>query len=69
MGTRIYTADGDFIRTLLPYKTIRSWLLIERPLVESYIEVPGTKGNAYLIKISSITCIEQELTDYLEEKK
>lgn len=69
MGTRIYTADGDWVHTPTPYETIRSWLLTERPLVEPYIEVPGAKGNAYLIKISNITCIEQELPKYEEEKQ
>lgn len=57
MGTRIYTADEDWIDTPVPYETIRSWLLTERPLVEPYIEVPGANGNSYLIKISSIICI------------
>jgi hypothetical protein len=61
--------DGYWINTPVPYETIRSWLLIERPLVEPYIEVPGVKENNYLIKISSITCIEQELPNHDEEKK
>lgn len=69
MGTCIYTTDGDWIRTSVPYEKIRSWLLIERPLVEPYIEVPGVKGGTYLIKISNITCIEQELPSGKEEKK
>lgn len=69
MGTCIYTTDGDWIRTSVPYETIRSWLLIERPLVEPYIEVPGTEGNNYLIKIDNISCIEHEISDYLEEKQ
>lgn len=68
MGTCIYTTDGDWIRTSVPYEKIRSWLLLERPLVKPYIEVPGAKGNTYLIKISSIACIEQELNGK-EEKK
>jgi hypothetical protein len=51
------------------YQTIRSWLLIERPLVEPYIEVPGTEGNNYLIKVDNISCVEQELPGYEEEKK
>lgn len=69
MGTSIYTSDGDWIHTSVPYETIRSWLLLERPLVKPYIEVPGAKGNNYLIKISNITCIEQELPNGKEEKK
>lgn len=69
MGTCIYTTDGDWIYTPTSYETIRSWLLLERPLVKPYIEVPGAKGNTYLIKISNIACIEQELADYREEKK
>ena len=46
--------------TPAPYETIRSWLLIERPLAEPYIEVPGANGHACLIKISSISYIEDE---------
>lgn len=67
MGTRIYTTDGNWVHTPTPYETIRSWLLIERPLVEPYIEVPGTEGNNYLIKIDNIACVEQELSGHEEE--
>lgn len=63
MGTYIYTIDGNSFYTPTPYETVRSWLLTERPLVEPYIEVPGTEGNAYLIKISNIGFIEQELSN------
>ena len=69
MGTNIYTLDGNLIYTQMTYETIRSWLLIERPLVEPYIEVPGTEGNNYLIKVDNISCVEQELPGYEEEKK
>ena len=69
MGTNIYTLDGNLIYTQMNYQTIRSWLLIERPLVEPYIEVPGTEGNNYLIKVDNISCVEQELPGYEEEKK
>lgn len=62
MSTNIYTTDGDWINTTVPYDTIRSWLLVERPLSEPYIEVPGSQGNNYLIKIDNIACIEQEIT-------
>lgn len=57
MGTRIYMTDGNWINTPVSYETIRSWLLIERPLVEPYVEVPGANGNTCLIKISNISCI------------
>ncbi len=60
MSTNIYTTDGDWINTPVPYEIIRSWLLIERPLVGPYIEVPGANGHACLIKISSISYIEEE---------
>lgn len=69
MGTYIYTTDGNSFYTPTPYETIRSWLLIERPLVEPYIEVPGTEGNKYLIKVDNISCVEQELPGYEEEKQ
>ena len=45
MGTCIYTSDGDSTYTPLPYETIKSCLLPERPLVKPYIEVPGAKGT------------------------
>lgn len=66
MGTTIYTTDGDWISTPVPYEVIKDQLLTERG---QYIEVPGAKENSYLIKISSITCIEQELPNHEEEKK
>lgn len=66
MGTCIYTTDGDWIRTSMPYEIIKVELLAER---EQYIEVPGTQGNNYLIKVSNITCIEKELPSGKEEKK
>lgn len=69
MGTCIYTTDGDWIRTSVPYETIRNWLLLERPLVKPYIEVPGAKENAYLIKVSNIACVEQTLPNNEEKKK
>lgn len=69
MGTNIYTSDGDWVNTPVPYETIRSWLLIERPLVKPYIEVPGTKGNNYMIKVDNITCVEQTLPNNEEEKQ
>ena len=69
MGTNIYTLDGNLIYTQMTYETIRSWLLIERPSVEPYIKVPGTEGNNYLIKIDNISCVEQELPGYEEEKQ
>lgn len=69
MSTNIYTTDGDWINTPVPYEKIRSWLLVERPLSGPYIEVPGSQGNNYLIKIDNIACIEQEIAKGKEEKK
>lgn len=57
MGTNIYTTDGDWVNTPAPYEIIKDQLLNE---CGQYIEVPGANGNAYLIKISNITCIEEE---------
>lgn len=70
MGTRIYMTDGNsgnWINTPVSYETIKSWLLIERPLVAPYIEVPGEKGHTFLIKISNISCIMT--SNKKEEKK
>ena len=59
MGTtRIYTTDGDWIHTPVPYEVIKDQLLTERG---DYIEVPGTQGNSYMIKVDNITCVEQTL--------
>lgn len=66
MGTRIYMTDGYWINTPLPYETVRNWILVERPLVEPYIEVPGAKRNTCLIKISNISCI---MTSSKKEEK
>lgn len=66
MGTCIYTNDGDWVRTPVPYEVIKDQLLTERG---QYIEVPGTQGNNYMIKVSNIACIEQELPNGKEEKK
>ena len=67
MGTRIYMTDGHWIDTSVSYEKIRSWLLIERPLVEPYIEVPGAEGHTWLIRISNISCIMT--SSQKEEKK
>lgn len=64
----------DFLRDLmrlasastpLAYDKVRDMLLENR----LYIEVPGTQGNHYMIRADNITCIEQEMSDYLEEKR
>lgn len=66
MGTTIYTTDGDWISTPVPYEVIKDQLLTERG---GYIEVPGAKENAYLIKVSNIACVEQTLPNGKEEKQ
>lgn len=66
IGTTIYTTDSDWINTPVPYEVIKDQLLTERG---QYIEVPGAQGNSYMIKVSNITCIEQELPNNGEEKK
>lgn len=66
MSTNIYTIDGDWINTPVPYEIIKVELLVER---EQYIEVPGALGNKYMIKVDNIARIEQELPKHEEEKK
>lgn len=65
MSTNIYTTDGDWINTPVPYNTVRGLLLENKP----YIEVSGTQGNSYMIKVDNIACIEQEIAKGKEEKK
>lgn len=65
MSTNIYTVDGDWINTPVPYEIIKDQLLTERG---QYIEVPGTQGNSYMIKVDNIACIEQEIAKGKEEK-
>lgn len=65
-GTTIYTSDGDWISTPVPYEIIKDQLLTE---YGQCIEVPGTKGNNYMIKVDNITCIEEKLPGNEEEKK
>ena len=65
MSTNIYTVDGDWISTPVPYEIIKDQLLTERG---QYIEVPGTQGNSYMIKVDNIACIEQEIAKGKEEK-
>lgn len=60
MGTYIYTTDGNSFYTPTPYEIIKDQLLTERG---RYIEVPGTEGNNYMIKVDNISVIEQELSD------
>lgn len=66
MSTNIYTIDGDWINTPVPYEVIKDQLLTERG---QYIEVPGALGNKYMIKVDNIARIEQELPKHEEEKK
>lgn len=47
-------------------EVIKDQLLTERG---GYIEVPGAKENAYLIKVSNIACVEQTLPNNEEKKK
>lgn len=68
MGTCIYTTDGDWVYTTMPYEKLKSALLASAEEAP-YVEVPGAQGNNYLIKISNITCIEQELPNHEEEKQ
>lgn len=65
MGTNIYTTDGDWVNTPASYNQVKDLLLENKP----YIEVPGAKGNNYLIKVSNITCVEQKLSKHEEEKQ
>lgn len=66
MGACIYTTDGDWVNTPAPYEIIKDQLLTE---YGQYIEVPGTKGNNYMIKVDNITCVEQTLPNNEEEKQ
>lgn len=66
MGTTIYVTDGDWIDTPVTYETVKDALVVGQ---KPYIEVPGYKGNNYLIPISQITCIEEKLPNNEEKKK
>ena len=66
MGSYIYTTDGNSFYTPTAYEKLKGTLLASAVEVP-YFEVPGARGNACLIKVSNITCIEQELPKHGEE--